>query len=354
MPVCDSDQPHRHADAFAGLLNVAFQHAIDALLKARGNRVLIEGADPQGDLLETRDGYLYGVTRDGGSYKRGIIVRMQTDGSGFAVVREFAENEGGHLRGGLVENRDGNLYGVTAGGGAHQRGSIYQLTTDGRFNLLHSFTREDGASPLAALIEGGDGHLYSVTRMGGHKNRGVIYKLSTDGQGFALLHSFDGADGANPASELAQGTDGFLYGVASHGGVHDGGVAFRLREDGSNFAVLHEFDKYDLETPEAPSGTRPTLLMVASDNNLYGTTRKGGEHNQGMAFRMRLEGSDYETLHSFSGYGDKQLMQDADGRILVPVREGEKSGDAMRLKSIFSAAACIPSRRLRRCRESPT
>ncbi|GEM_PF-1010211 len=247
-------------------------------------------------------------------------------------MHEFTDKEGGRPLVGLVESSNGSLYGATTEGGAHERGSVYQLTPDRRFKVMHSFNREEGAYPLAAMTEGGDGYLYSTTRHGGHKNRGVIYKLSADGRNFTILHSFSGADGANPEAELARGADGFLYGVASHGGAEQGGAAFRIRADGSDFAVLHEFDKCDIENPYAPGGTRPTMLLASNDGYLYGATRKGGDENQGAVFRMRIDGSDYRLLHSFSGYGRKQLIEDADGRIVVPVREGDKR--RVRLKSI--------------------
>jgi uncharacterized repeat protein (TIGR03803 family) len=292
-----------------------------------------DGADPFGDLLEARDGYLYGVASDGAENDRGAVFRIQTDGRGFVVMHEFTDELGGRPVGGLVESQAGDLFGVTAGAPG-ESGAVYRLTTDGRFTVMHEFNGNDGAIPMATLLDGGDGFLYSVTRMGGPRNRGAVYRLSSDGGRYDVLHSFVGTDGANPESELVQGSDGFLYGVASHGGANDGGVAFRLRQDGSGFALLHEFDRYDLETPDAQLGTRPTMAILAPDGYLYGSTRKGGDYDQGVLFRMHLDGADYETLHSFSGFGEKQLMQDADGRVVVPVRDGERPGLYLNLKGV--------------------
>ena len=58
-------------------------------------------------------------------------------------------------------------------------------------------------------------------------------------QSYQVLHSFSGPDGETPAAALVQGADGFLYGVAAHGGDFsvlppDGvGTAFRIGADGS-------------------------------------------------------------------------------------------------------------------------
>ena len=45
---------------------------------------------------------------------------------------------------------------------------------------------------------------------------------------YKLLHAFNGSDGSNPTANLTLGADGKLYGTASIGGPHGGGVVFQL------------------------------------------------------------------------------------------------------------------------------
>ena len=55
-----------------------------------------------------------------------------------------------------------------------------------------------------------DGTLYGTTVT---ENPGTIFLLAPDGSGYAVLHSFIGADGYQPWGELIQGPDGTLYGT---------------------------------------------------------------------------------------------------------------------------------------------
>ena len=48
-------------------------------------------------------------------------------------------------------------------------------------------------------------------------------------------------DGDAPAAELIEGSDGALYGTATHGGVDNGGTVFKLFPNESDFTVLRSF-----------------------------------------------------------------------------------------------------------------
>src|SRR5437867_8428494 len=58
---------------------------------------------------------------------------------------------------------------------------------------------------------------------------------------FERLRSFGSADadGAVPLAELAEGTDGVLYGTTSSGGTSNLGTIFKIGKDGSGYAILH-------------------------------------------------------------------------------------------------------------------
>src|SRR5437899_6479474 len=61
----------------------------------------------------------------------------------------------------LIQSRDGNLYGTTSGGGDTGDGTVYRITTNGTLTVLYSFTGgNDGAARRAGLVEARDGNLY--------------------------------------------------------------------------------------------------------------------------------------------------------------------------------------------------
>jgi uncharacterized repeat protein (TIGR03803 family) len=115
---------------------------------------------------------------------------------------------------------------------------------------------------------------------------------------FSVLHSFTGgADGANPYYDAPVVSGSTLYGTANQGGA-GGGVVFSVKTDGTGYNVLHTF------TNTAPDGYQPLGSVVLSGSTLYGTTYYGGSGNgtsgNGTVFAVNVDGSDYQTLHSFT------------------------------------------------------
>jgi uncharacterized repeat protein (TIGR03803 family) len=146
---------------------------------------------------------------------------------------------------------------------------------------------------------------------------------------FTVLHSFSGPDGETPAAPLVQGTDGFLYGVAAHGGdlatlsPDGGGTAFRMDSRGT-VTTLHTF--------RGPEGAVPTGLIQGRDGSFYGTTTYGGQATisslqpgYGTIFRMDAAGV-VTVLHVFpandAGAVPRPIVQGADGALYGTVSGG--------------------------------
>jgi uncharacterized repeat protein (TIGR03803 family) len=141
---------------------------------------------------------------------------------------------------------------------------------------------------------------------------------------FSLLHSFGGPDGETPAAPLIQGTDGFFYGVAAHGGdftvlpPDGGGTVFRMDASGT-VTTLHTF--------EGPEGAWPKSLIQGRDGFFYGTATLGGQPsisnlNPGLGTIFRMDATGVVTvLHVFPysiGGGSSQpgpIVQGADGAL---------------------------------------
>jgi uncharacterized repeat protein (TIGR03803 family) len=198
-----------------------------------------EGAFPYAGLVEASDGNLYGSIWGYGPNGGGTIFRITTGGTlttlyGFCAQAHCADGRG--PLGTVTQASDGNLYGVTAGGGtgfancplvAYGCGTAFKLTLGGVLTTLYNFCSQplcaDGAQPYAAPTQGSDGNLYGTTpRGGGPANEGSIFQISADGR-FTSLYDFcpltGCPDGKLPYAGLVQHTNGKFYGVAYHGGA---------------------------------------------------------------------------------------------------------------------------------------
>ncbi|MGO8679046.1 MAG: choice-of-anchor tandem repeat GloVer-containing protein [Limisphaerales bacterium] len=229
----------------------------------------------------------------------------------FSTLVAFDGTNGASPKGGLLQGRDGSLYGTTVSGGAANAGTVFWLSADGRaFKTLYSFSGSgDGANPSAALAQGSDGNLYGTAYNGGVGNSGTLFQI-TPGGDFTLLGSLSGTNGAQPDAALVQASDGSWYGSADDGGPFTNmvfqaagyGSIFRLAPDGQmSFPVLLSDS----------NGARPGPLTQGPDGNLYGTTVWGGPYVNGSAyglgygtiFMMSTNGV-LTTLYSFTGAED--------------------------------------------------
>jgi uncharacterized repeat protein (TIGR03803 family) len=72
------------------------------------------------------------------------------------------------LQTGVTRDSKGNLYGTTGWCGAHNAGTLYQLSAKGKLRLLHCFRKgSDGANPWGEVLRTTKGTLFGVTYDGG-------------------------------------------------------------------------------------------------------------------------------------------------------------------------------------------
>ena len=214
----------------------------------------------------------YGTTWAGGTADLGTIFKINDDGTGYAVVYSF--NGGKYLAApqrGVIRGSDGALYGVTAYGSNSVAGAVFKINLDGSgYTLLRNFreTGQDAKAPWALLVEGSDGNLYGATREGGAYAFGTLFTLGKQGTDYRILHSFtnNSGDGGQP-NGLIEGDDGALYGTTTSGGNYQGGTAFKVNKDGSSYAILRHF-RNGSETGWHPAAD----LVQGSDDGFYGTT----------------------------------------------------------------------------------
>lgn len=198
-----------------------------------------DGAEPYGAVMLDQSGNIFGTTLEGGS-QDGTAFEVSPSGSGWTekVLYSFSDqnNNGTFPPVGLIEDRAGNLYGVTDEGGPTGGGTVFELSpSNGGYSisvLYDGFVDlyGEGGGASSKLVMDPAGNLYGATAVGGANLQGMVFKLSPGENGwtFADLHDFDYTDGANPGGNLVLDASGNLYGAAAAGGANGYGSVWEI------------------------------------------------------------------------------------------------------------------------------
>jgi len=272
------------------------------------NFVGLESWNPSAGLVLS-GGTLYGTSDGGGSSANGTVFKVNTDGSGYTILYSFSapatyltNSDGGAPWGGLI--LFGNtLYGTAAWGGSSGNGTVFKVNTDGSgFTVLKTFAGgSDGANPAAGLLLS-DGTLYGTTSAcNSGSSYGTVFKVNTDGSGFTVLKDFSplvnytNSDGAYPYAGLVL-SGNTLYGTTEDGGSSGNGTVFQINTNGSGFTVLKNFSPLVNNTNS--DGAHPEADLVLSGVTLYGTTSDGGSSGKGTVFSLVLHGPPLTLIRS--------------------------------------------------------
>jgi uncharacterized repeat protein (TIGR03803 family) len=142
------------------------------------------GKEPIGKMLEI-DGFFYGLMEDGGSPgKDGVLYRVSPQGE-YKVIYEFDGPT--YPQGDLLLASDGMIYGAWQinGPGGNGSGGIFRIRPDGKnFKALYTFEDQAGVpqypkgrAPVGGLVQGRDGNIYGMTELGGLHGQGTIFRL---------------------------------------------------------------------------------------------------------------------------------------------------------------------------------
>jgi uncharacterized repeat protein (TIGR03803 family) len=280
-----------------------------------------DGAFPHAGVIGDGAGNLYGTTANGGQADLGVVYKLDSTGHETALYSFPAGGDGAYPLAGVIGDGAGNLYGTTHGGGINVCppdgfsgcGVVFKLDSAGQETVLHTFTGGvDGSNPIAGVIRDSAGNLYGTTSDPGGGfcvslgfDCGAVFKLDPTGNE-TVLHSFNGADGANPTAGVVPDRAGNLYGTTSYGGGV--GVVFRVDPTGHE-TVLYSF------TGGADGGYPFGGVIGDSAGNLYGTNSSGGITTGicspfGCGVVFGLDSAGHETvLYSFSGGADGSQPQ---------------------------------------------
>jgi uncharacterized repeat protein (TIGR03803 family) len=121
---------------------------------------------------------LYGMTRQGGDGV-GTIFKINTDGTGYDILHSFdgGPNDGANPVVDLLLVGS-TLYGTTPLGGASNLGTLFRINTDGTgYSVLRSFAGGPGepANPGGLTTDGST--LYGISGAGGANNLGTIFSI---------------------------------------------------------------------------------------------------------------------------------------------------------------------------------
>lgn len=189
-------------------------------------------ADKAGDLIGTTSLGGGGRADCFGGVGCGTIFKLTSDGTETTLYSFCAKNkcaDGSTPQASLIADGKGNLYGTTSSGGAHCEGdgaggcgTVFRLASDGSETVLHSFSgHRDGDAPVGGLIADKNGNLYGTTFYGSAKcyiGCGTVFTIAPGGT-LTVLHEFvGGSDGGGPLAGLISDDAGNLYGTTFEGG----------------------------------------------------------------------------------------------------------------------------------------
>jgi uncharacterized repeat protein (TIGR03803 family) len=256
-----------------------------------------DGAQPMSGLVIWSN-RLFGTTFVGGSGAKGTVFGVNTDGTNFVVLNNFNGTNGKNPYVGLTLSSN-TLYGATAAGGISNKGAIFSINTDGNgFGLVKSFISSEGVLLLGGVTVGIN-TLYGTTYQGGISNRGTIYSVGTGGNGFTVLKTFSDGDGAQPRYNLAL-CGNTLYGITDGSGINSNSIVFRINTDGNSYSVIKRFSEPDPVYGTNYDGSYLRGGLVMWRGVLYGTTRWGGIYGNGVVFKVNPDGTGFAVLKQFS------------------------------------------------------
>jgi uncharacterized repeat protein (TIGR03803 family) len=289
-----------------------------ATVEAQTYQIIHEFQGPDGvaGLLLTRDrgGNLYGITA-GGPYSGGPIFKLTNHNGNWILNRlhSFPDPSLPHDGAGvsyMTLGPDGNLYGVTSGGGAHNTGTVFKLSPPPTFcravlcpwveTTLYDFAaRMNGWEPNSLLLDS-HGVIYGTTEIGGNDNCGLVYQLlpTQNGWTYSVMHTFSRAYECGPGSSLALDSAGNLYGATRYAVPGNCGEVYQLTPVGSGWM---ENILYALQG--ANDGCAGGGVISDSSGNLYGWSGATTQSTGTIFELVRASGSwSFEVLYNFPGF----------------------------------------------------
>ena len=265
-----------------------------------------DGQYPVGGLIEDSSGDLFGVTYTGGpGYDgspfsgEGTVFELVRNGASYAAAPKtlatFSGPGASDAEAGLVMDAKGDLFGVTAYGGAFDAGDVYEIVnTPTGYNstpqVLLSFDGTDGHLPQYPLTIDANGDLFGTTGLG---NPPDAPPLSGDGTVFEIANTPTGYSSApivipesEPAGGLIADAAGDLFGVSDPDAFSAGagpGWVYEIQNTATGLANMPE----TLLSMGGNIGSNPIGPLIDDpDGDLVGVATSGGANGNGTLFEL--------------------------------------------------------------------
>jgi len=188
--------------------------------------------DPRSTPVIDSNGNLFGTTRHGGKNDGGTLFELVHGAGTITTLASFTGPNGQFPDGGLLMDSQGDIFGITNNGGSHGNGAAFEWSpSSSTLTLLASFTNAIGIRPLGNLVMDSGGNLFGVTALGGGHAGGSVFELTPAGTASTLtqLYAFQGTkNGRTPSGPIIlDPTTGDLIGETFSGGSTIGNVTNR-------------------------------------------------------------------------------------------------------------------------------
>jgi uncharacterized repeat protein (TIGR03803 family) len=212
------------------------------------------------------NGKLYGNTIKGGATDEGTLFEYDPVTKQYSKKADFGGSIGKYPYNQIVAPSNGKLYGMTSQGGVNPYyGAIFEFDpTTGITTKKLDLTRSTGGGG-GGLIQGKNGNLYGFTYTGGPNNNdnGTLVEYNPATNSINRLFSFSYSDQLYGCYALVLHTNGKLYGM-TYNGASNSGALFEYDPVLSNFAIKVSFDPNEYLSNN----------IFSINGKIYGTTNK--------------------------------------------------------------------------------
>ena len=274
-----------------------------------------DGVTPTGNLIADANGDLFGTTEAGGQGAlagSGVVFEIASTGSGTysstpTVIADLASSTAGIAEpiSSLVMDTAGDLYGLTALGGASSGGVLYEIANLGGGAYLSTpivaagSIPDDasGSSPGTGLLIDAAGNIYGESTDGGASGGGTVFQF---GLPTAVVGS-TAVVATNTLTQVGTAQNGQTIEVSGSGGTSGDSVTVYAMDNGNTFTVgtatvsgdgtfdinstpttfadgTYTLSEYDntASGPVAVTGTAIVTATPPTDLAQVGTTSAGG------------------------------------------------------------------------------